>query len=65
MNQTIDIKNQLTEYGVDFSHIRTNTEETATNTGSIDNKLNTTNGLANDIKNKNWKPTEINVTRPK
>ena len=63
MNKTIDIDNHLTEMGVDVSHIRTNTEATATNTGSIDNKLNTTNSLLNDIKNKNWNPT-INVQAP-
>ena len=63
MNKTIDIDNHLTEIGIDVSHIRTNTEETATNTGSIDNKLNTTNSLLNDIKNKNWNP-QINVNPP-
>lgn len=63
MNKTIDIDNHLTEIGVDVSHIRTNTEATATNTGSIDNKLTTTNSLLNDIKNKNWNPT-INVQAP-
>ena len=63
MNKTIDIDNHLTEMGVDVSHIRTNTEETATNTGSIDNKLNTTNSLLNDIKDKNWNP-QINVNPP-
>ena len=34
--------------------------QTATNTANIDNKLNTTNNLLNDIKNKNWSPN-INV----
>lgn len=63
MNKTIDIDNHLTEMGIDVSHIRTNTDETATNTGSIDNKLNTTNSLLNDIKNKNWNP-QINVNPP-
>lgn len=63
MNKTIDISNQLTEMGIDVSHIRTNTEATATNTGNIDNKLTITNSLLTDIKNKNWQPT-INVGSP-
>lgn len=63
MNKTIDIDNHLTEIGIDVNHVRTNTEATATNTGSIDNKLTTTNSLLNDIKNKNWNPT-INVQAP-
>lgn len=57
MIQTIDIKNQLTETAIDVSHIRTNTENTATNTGNIDGKLSVTNGLLQDIKNKDWNPT--------
>ena len=63
MNKTVDIDNHLVEMGVDVSHIRTNTEATATNTGNVDNKLTTTNSLLNDIKNKNWNPT-INVQAP-
>ena len=56
MNQTIDIKNQLTEYGVDFSHIRTNTENTAENTADISSKLSATNNILQEINNKDWSP---------
>lgn len=56
MNQTIDIKNQLTETSIDVSHIRTNTENTAQNTSNIDNKLSTTNNLLQQIKDKDWSP---------
>lgn len=56
MNQTIDIKNQLTEYGIDFTHIRTNTENTAENTADISSKLSATNNILQEINNKDWSP---------
>lgn len=56
MENTTEIKNELSNIGIDVSHIRTNTENTANNTANIDNKLSTTNSLLNDIKNKEWSP---------
>lgn len=59
--------NQNTRYQLDLlSDIKDNTGNTASNTSNINGKLNTTNELLNDIKNKNWNPTinvnpEINV----
>lgn len=63
MNNTTDIKNSMTEIGVDISNVRNNTQQTAQNTSSIDDKLSITNSLLNDIKNKEWNPT-INVNPP-
>lgn len=67
MDNTTDIKNEVSNLSIDVSHINTNTANTANNTyttaentGAINNKLSTTNQLLEDIKNKNWQPN-INV----
>ena len=53
MNNTIDIKNEVSNIGIDVNNIRQNT-------GSIDNKLSTTNSLLSELNNKEWS-VEVNV----
>lgn len=57
MDNTTDIKNILEgDIAIDVNHIRTATENIDATTQSIDTKFNTTNGLLNDIKNKDFSP---------